>query len=74
MARYHPPAWTVSGSSVSVRTRKYEVRDMPSHIRRKVSTFPAQGTRLIVRRNRFSMAPRRRSEQRPSYASEYPTP
>ena len=43
MARYHPPAWTVSGSSVSVRTRKYEVRDMPSHIRRKVSTFAGAG-------------------------------
>ncbi len=62
MARYHTPARMVSGSSVSVRTRKYDVSDMPSHIRRKVSTFPAQATRLMVRRNRLNMAPRSRSE------------
>src|SRR5713101_7410347 len=48
MARYHPPAWMVSGSSGSVRTRKYEVRDMPSHIMRKVSTLPAQRAAALV--------------------------
>jgi hypothetical protein len=74
MATYHPPARMVSDSSVSVRTRKYDVRDMPSHIRRKVSTLAAQVTRLMVSRNRFSMAPRSRSEYRPSYAAVYPTP
>ncbi len=62
IARYQPPARIVSGSSVSVRTRKYDVSDMPSHIRRKVSTLAAQGTRLMVRRNRFSIDPRSRSE------------
>src|SRR5512143_1554760 len=74
IATYHPPARMASDSSASVRTRKYDVRDMPSHIRRKVSTLAAQVTRLMVRRNRFSMAQRSRSEYRPSYAAVYPTP
>jgi hypothetical protein len=62
IARYHPPAAAVSAPSCSVINRKYDVSDIASHISRNVRTLSASTTRLIVSRNRLSMAPSQRSE------------
>src|SRR5262249_50362606 len=70
MPMYQIPARWVSGWSDSAITRKYELTDMPSQSRRNVMMLSASGTRLMVRRNRFSIDPIQRDES----PREYPRP
>ena len=72
MPKYQLPACTVSGSSASVMTSRYEVTAIPSQKRTNQKMFSASGTRLMLRRKRFNMAPGILSDRRPSQARVYP--